>query len=141
MDFLDFSDVSFLPNSSIGQFCEDLNTIVGQGIWYDIFQVQNTKWLWLVNDIVTIINSNNVLGASFRLYPSYVPAILNSVKEINFSVLCDKHINYEKYFDKILQEKSALLNWLQKTILRWLEKSVFSYHLVMTQLKYPLGQD
>ena len=141
MDFLDFTDVSFLPNSSIGQLCGNLNTIVEQGIWYDILQVKNKKHLWLLNDIVTIINSNNVLGASFRLYPSYVPAILNSVKEINFSVLCDKHINYEKYFDKILQEKSALLNWLQKTILRWLEKSVFSYHLVMTQLKYPLGQD
>ena len=37
MDFLDFSDVSFLPNSSIGQLCEDFNTIVGQGIWYDTF--------------------------------------------------------------------------------------------------------
>jgi len=29
IDFLDFSDFSFLPNSSIGQLCEDLNTIVG----------------------------------------------------------------------------------------------------------------
>ena len=91
MDFLDFSDVSFLPNSSIGQFCEDLNTIVGQGIWYDIFQVQNTKWLCLVNDIVTTINSDNVLRASFGFYPSYVAGILNSVKEINFHVLCNKH--------------------------------------------------
>jgi len=45
MAFLDFSDVSFLPNSSIGELCEDLNSIVGQGIWYDTFHVQNTKWI------------------------------------------------------------------------------------------------
>jgi len=29
MDFLDFADVLFVPNSSIGKLCEDLNTIVG----------------------------------------------------------------------------------------------------------------
>jgi len=34
--------------------------ITGQGILYDTFQDQNTKWLWLVNDIVTTMNSNNV---------------------------------------------------------------------------------
>jgi len=67
MDFLDFPDVSFLPNSSIGQLCEDLNTIVGQGIWYNRFQVQNTKWLWLVN-IVTAIISDSVICCSFGLF-------------------------------------------------------------------------
>ena len=91
MDFLEFTDVSFLPNLSIGKLCEDLNTTVGQGIWYDTFQVQNTEVSWLVNDIVTTMNSNNVLCASFGLFPSYVAGILNSVKEINFYVLCDKH--------------------------------------------------
>jgi len=35
------------PNSSIGQICKDLNEIVGQGIYYDRFEIQNTKWLWL----------------------------------------------------------------------------------------------
>ena len=80
MDFLDFANVLFLPNSSIGELCEDLNTIVGKCIWYNTFQVQNTKWLWLVNNILTIINSDNVLCASFGLYPSYVAGILNSVK-------------------------------------------------------------
>ena len=70
--FLDFSDVSFLPTSSIGEMCEDLNIIIGLGIWYNTFQVQNTKWLWLVNDIVTTTNSDNVLCATFGLYPSYV---------------------------------------------------------------------
>jgi len=50
MDFLDFRPVSFLPNSSIGHLCEDLNNTVGNGVWYDNFQVKNTNWLWLVND-------------------------------------------------------------------------------------------
>ena len=89
-DFLDFPDVSFLPTSNIGQLCEDLNTIVGQGVWNDTFQVQNTKWLWLLNNIVTIINSDNVLCGSYRLQ-SYVAGILNSVKEIYLYVLCNKH--------------------------------------------------
>jgi len=62
------------------EVCEDLNTTVVQGIWYDTFQVQNSKWLWLVNDIVTTMNSNNVLCASFGLFPSYVAGTLNSVK-------------------------------------------------------------
>ena len=91
IDFLDFSYVTLLRNSSIEELCEGFNTIVGQGIWYDTFQVNNRKWLWLVNDIVPTLNSDNVLCATLGLYPSYVAGILNSVKEINFHVLCNKH--------------------------------------------------
>jgi hypothetical protein len=58
--FLDSSAVSFLPNASIGELCDDLSTIVGQGIWHDTCQVQNTKWLYLVIDIVTTINSDSM---------------------------------------------------------------------------------
>ena len=54
-------------------------------------------WLRLVNDIVTNINSDNVLCVSFGLYPNYVAGILNSVKEIDFYVLCDIHIYYAKF--------------------------------------------
>ena len=43
MDFLDFADVSFQTNASIGRLCEDLNHIIGYGIWYDTFQVQKFK--------------------------------------------------------------------------------------------------
>jgi len=60
MDFLGFTDVSFPPSSSIEQLCKDLNTIVGQGIWYETFQVQNTKWLWVVKEILTSLNSDSV---------------------------------------------------------------------------------
>jgi len=58
-----------------------MNNIVGQGLWYDTFQVQKTKWLWLVNDIVKTTNSDEMLRGSFGLYPSYVAGNLNSVNE------------------------------------------------------------
>ena len=96
--------VSFLPNSSIGKLCKDLNTIVGKGIWYDTFQVHNTKWLWLVNDIATTFNSHNVLGATSGRYPSYVAGILNS-KKIDSYVLWNKHINYAKYIKQCIAKK------------------------------------
>jgi len=105
MDFLDFRNVSYLPNSSIGCLCEDLNNIVGQGVWYDTFQVQNTKWLWFVNDIVTTMNSDRALCGSFGLYASYVTGILNSVKEIHFYVLCSEKLNYADYVEKCIAGK------------------------------------
>jgi hypothetical protein len=110
MDFLDFVSVTFLPDSSIGQLCEDLNTMVGLSIWYDTFQVQNTKWLWLVND--SVANINNVLCGSFGLYPSYVAGMLNSGQEINFYVLCYKHINYAKYIEKCIAGKECVFKLL-----------------------------
>ena len=61
MDFLDFRNVYYFPNFSIVRLCEDLNDIVRQGVWYDTFKVQNTKWLWFVNDIVTTVNSDKLL--------------------------------------------------------------------------------
>ena len=85
MDGLLYKCTYFTLESSIGQLCEDLNIIAGHGIYYDTFKIQNTKWLWLVNNIITIINSNRVLCGSFRVYPSYVAGILNSVKKPNSS--------------------------------------------------------
>ena len=91
MDFLDFRNVSFLANSSIGRLGEDLNNNVGHGVWHDTYQGKNTKWLWFVNDIVTAMNRDKVLCGSFVLDPSYVAGVLNSVKEIHFYVLgCEK---------------------------------------------------
>jgi len=99
--------VSFLRYLSHGKLCKELNTTVGQGIWYDTFQVQSTKWLWLVNNIVTTLNSDNVPGVTSGRYPSYVAGILNSVKEIDFYVLCDKHINYAKYIKQCIAQKKC----------------------------------
>jgi hypothetical protein len=79
MDCLLYKCASFTPDSSIGQLREDLNKTVGYGIYYDTFKIQNTKWLWFVENFITIINSNTVLCGSFGVYPSYVAGILNSV--------------------------------------------------------------
>ena len=78
MDFLLFNDVSLLPKSGLGHLCENLNNIVGHGIWYEKYKVQNTQWLQLVSDIVTSMNSDTVLCACFGLYPSilYVTLLL-----------------------------------------------------------------
>ena len=47
-------------------------------------------------------------------------------------MLCDKHINYEKYFKTFIAGNNAPLSYLQNTILSWLEQSIFSYNLVVT---------
>jgi len=107
MDFLGFRNVSYLPNSSIGRLCEDLNNAIGQGVWYDTFQVQNTKWLWFVNDIVKTVNSDKVLCGSLGLYPSYAAGILNYVKEIHFYVLCSEKLNYADYVEKCIAGKEC----------------------------------
>jgi len=78
----------------------NLNTIVGQAIWHDIFHVQNRKWLWLVNN-VGALNSVNMHCGCFGQYASYVAGILNSVKEINFYVLCNKRLHCANYIKNL----------------------------------------
>jgi hypothetical protein len=97
MDFLNISDILLRPSSSIGELCEDLNNILGHGIWYNTYPVQNSMWLCFVQDIVTKLSSANALCSSFGLYPSYVAGILNCVKQIDFYVLCNKHIKYARH--------------------------------------------
>jgi len=43
LEFLDYEEVPFRSDANIGHLCNNLNNIVGKGIWYDTFQVQNTK--------------------------------------------------------------------------------------------------
>ena len=76
MDFLHFGSVSFQPDTNIGHLCEELNNMVGNAVWNDTFNIRNTKWLWLVNDIVAAMNSDVILCGSFELYPSFVAGIL-----------------------------------------------------------------
>jgi len=90
---------SFSPHSRIGQLCEDLKKVAGYGIYYDTFEIPNTKRLWLVKNI-TIMNCNKVLCGLFGVYPSYVAGILNSIKEINLYVLHSENINYAEYVEK-----------------------------------------
>ena len=103
MDFREFRSVSFLPSSGIGRLCVDLNNILGQGVWYDTIQVQNTKCLLLANDIVTTMNSDKVLCGSLGSYPSYMTRILNSVKEIRFYV----QLNYADFTEECIADKES----------------------------------
>jgi len=52
MDFLHFDGVSFQHNIDIEKLCEELNNIIGNAVWYDTFNIRNTKWLWIGNNIV-----------------------------------------------------------------------------------------
>jgi len=70
MEREEFQNISFSTNSSIGHLCKDLNEIVRQGIYYDTFKIQNTKWLWFVNDIVSALNNDKLLCGSFGFYPN-----------------------------------------------------------------------
>jgi len=96
-------------------FIEDLNNIVGQGIWYNTFQVQNTEWLWWMNNIVINLNSDNMLSGSFGLYPSYVAGILNSVKEIHFYVLFNKQVDYAECIEKYIVGKVCSVSYKSHT--------------------------
>jgi len=79
MDFLQLGSISFQPYTNIGNRCEDFNKVVGNDIWFDTFAIRNTKWLWLVNDIVAVMN-NNIPCGCFGTYPSFVAGIFNSVR-------------------------------------------------------------
>jgi hypothetical protein len=110
MDFLLYNDVSFLPNSGIGHLCEDLNSVVGQGLWHDEYKVTNTQWLQLVSDIVEAMNSDTVLCECFRLYPSYVAGNLNSVKSTDLYVVCTENPNYGHYIQQCVEGKNYTIS-------------------------------
>jgi len=65
MEWMQFQNIYFLPGSSNGQLCEGLNKIVGQGIYYDRFEIPNTKWLWFVSNMVTAMNNDEILCCCF----------------------------------------------------------------------------
>jgi len=58
MDFLEFRDILFRANTNIGRLYKDVNNILGEVIWYDTFEIKNSKWLWLVNDNVAPMKKN-----------------------------------------------------------------------------------
>jgi len=102
-----FQNIYFSPDSSIGQFCDDLNEIVRQGICYDIFEIQNTKELWLVSNKVIAMNNDKTLCGCFGMYPRFVAVILNSARPINFFVLCNEELKYENYIEKCTGDKEC----------------------------------
>jgi hypothetical protein len=69
---------------------------------------------WFRKHIVTILNSDNVIYATFGLYPSYVAGILNTAKQIDVYVLYNKQINYTKYIQKYILGKECTFKLLEK---------------------------
>jgi hypothetical protein len=67
INILFFSSVSFEPDTKVGRLCEELNTKIGYGLWFASFKIQNTKWLWFVNDIVTAMNDDKILCGVFGI--------------------------------------------------------------------------
>jgi AraC-like DNA-binding protein len=113
MELLDFEKVSFHPDANVGYLCNNLNNTIGICIWYDTFQVQNTKWLWLVNNVVAILNSNKMLCGCFGQYASYVSRILKSVKDINFYVLCNKRrLHCANYLEKCISNTQCSISFV-----------------------------
>jgi hypothetical protein len=99
MDFLNFADISFLPNSSIGYLRVHLNNIVGQGVWADTFQLQNSgygSWMIFLRTW-TVINCVVIWFSQI-----YAAGILNSAKEIHFYVLCSEKLIYADYVEKCI---------------------------------------
>ena len=109
MDFLHFGSVSFKPDKNIGHLCKELNNMVFDAIWYDTFNIQNPKWLRLVNDIVAAINRDGILCDSFELYPNFVAGFLNSVKDINFYIVCNKK-KYADYIEQCTSNRKCIIS-------------------------------
>ena len=109
MEWLHFEQVCFFPNSSIGHLCEDLNAIIGQGTFYGTFEIQNTKWLWFVRNMVTAINNDNC--GCFGLYPSFVARILKTSKQIHFFVVCNKQFDYEYYIKNCIGDRNCFVSY------------------------------
>ena len=115
LEFLDYEEVSFRPDANIGHLCDNLNNAVGKGIWFDTFQIQNTKWLWLVNNVIAVLNSDNMHFGCFGQYANYVAGILNSVKGINFYVLCNKRLHCANYLEKYISSTQCSISFKPHT--------------------------
>jgi len=46
----------------------------------------------------------------FGLFPSYVAGILNSVKDVNFYVMCNKKLNYAYYIEKCISGRKCTIS-------------------------------
>jgi len=95
---------------------ENLNEIVRQGIYYDRFEIQNTKWLWFVSNMVTAMDNDKILCGCFGKYPTFVAGILNSARRMHFFVLCNEELNYENYIEKCIGDKDCNVCYKSHTI-------------------------
>jgi len=85
------------------------------------------------------MNNNNILCGCYGLFPSYVARILNSVKDINFYVLCNKILNYADYIEKCISGRKCTIsltgNYFQLTSSE--EESLISFEAKIVHEKLP----
>jgi hypothetical protein len=62
--------------------------------------------LQLISDIAEAKNSDTVMCGCFGLYPTYVAGFLNSVKSIDFYVVCTEKPNYGHYIQQCVEGKN-----------------------------------
>ena len=105
----------FFTKFKYRKLCEDLYEIVGHGIYYDRFEIQNTKWLRFVSNMVTTINNDKTLSGCFGMYPRFLAGILNSTRRIHFFVLCNEELNYENYIEKCISDKERSVRYKSHT--------------------------
>jgi len=78
-------------------------------VWYissSKYKVGVVGWLTILLRTVGVMNSDNMLCGCFGLFPSYVAGILNSVKQLNFYVLCNKRrLRCASYLEKCVAGK------------------------------------
>ena len=65
----------------------------------------------LVDNIEVAMNNDKIFCGCFGLFPSYVAGILNSVKEINFHVLCNERFNYTDYIEQCISGKECTISF------------------------------
>ena len=107
MEWRQFQNISFSQDSSIGQLWET----DGQGIYYDTFEIQNTKWFWFFSNMVNALSNEKTLCGCFGMCPSFVAGILNRAKRIHFFVLCIEKLNFEYYIEKFIVDKECSVSY------------------------------
>jgi hypothetical protein len=137
-DFFLLNDISLPPKSGIGHLCEDLNSIVGQGLWYDEYNVQNTQCLQLDSDIIMAMNSNALLCGCFGIFPSYTAGLLKSVKCIHFYVVCNEKPDYGFYIRRCVECKNYAIIDARTNLLITCDNEIifvsFEKRIVLTEL-------
>ena len=100
-----FLEAYLFHQIQVSDNCLNLNKIAGIGIYYDRFEIQNTKCLRFVSNMNTALNNDKILCGCFGIYPSSVAGILNTTKLFYFFVLCNEELNYEDYIEKYTGDK------------------------------------
>jgi hypothetical protein len=112
LDLLDFSDISFVSGMGMKRLSDDLDHLVGVGLWHDTFTIRNTTLLWLVHDIVSAMKSDKVLCGVAGMYPGFVAGILNHVNEINFHVLSNGPLKYSVHIKKCISGTDCTISFM-----------------------------